>query len=729
MNVLILQPPLLQLNTAYPSGAYLKSFFTSQGHNAKWIDLNNKFFYEIFSPDGLKKLFKLSAEQALKKAEDFEKKGDFISSYNIKKYLSQSTEWISYIKTITDILCCKESSQEVKHNFLFSPFAPRGDRMNKYLENLDHNLTSDDAFSLATFAIADLADYITIAFDSNFSLIRYAESLTVNETSFDAITKACNSNLIKYFYIPLLEKLFLNKKMPFNTDEEFLVAISIPFAGTFTHALATGKFFKENFKNCFVSMGGGFVNTELRNCNEQNLFMYTDALSFDRGYGSYKEFFKNRNSNQNLYKLKIFTKEKIIEQKDSDPQTEHFENQITMNLIPDFSDIDFSIYPRMADDTNPMHRLWNDGAWIKAYLAHGCYWHKCAFCDTNLDYIKNYKLTNVSNLYDGLYRQALEHKIYGIHFVDEAAPPVALVQFARKNIYASPKLSFWGNIRFEKTFSRDITDFLSAAGLIGVSGGIEIATGQGLDSINKGIEIESIVASCCAFKESGILVHAYMIYGYWNQNEQDIINSMETLRQFFKNGLLDSSFWHKFVLTRNSTVYQDYLKNPEKYSLKPIEPKEKAVFANNELHFEGENKFNKYGPSLDAALEAWMHGEKLNTPVVNWFNFKVCHPTVDKNFILKAIEKYEKNKNNRFAKKLSEDEKKQFETLLKCNSFNSKEERNILFSSTQKIYWLGGKIIPEGKNNSWFYLDEKISLPKNAPPESYRGKGLCILPF
>ena len=97
-------------------------------------------------------------------------------------------------------------------------------------------------------------------------------------------------------------------------------------------------------------------------------------------------------------------------------------------------------------------------------------------------------------------------------------------------------MTFWGNIRFEKTFSRDIADFLAYGGLIGVSAGLESATGNGLTKIHKGTDLDSIVSACCAFKEAGILVHAYMIYGYWNETPLDLINSMETLRQFYDNG-------------------------------------------------------------------------------------------------------------------------------------------------------------------------------------------------
>nr|MCR5217607.1 radical SAM protein [Treponema sp.] len=270
-------------------------------------------------------------------------------------------------------------------------------------------------------------------------------------------------------------------------------------------------------------------------------------------------------------------------------------------------------------------------------------------------------------------------KVYGIHFVDEALPPKALCEFARLNASEGNKLSYWGNVRFENIYSRDMADLLSYGGLLGVSGGIEIATGSGLDEINKGTDLNSIVSACCAFKEAGILVHAYMIYGYWQQSDLDTINSMETLRQLYAAGLLDSSFWHKFVLTRHSRIYDEW-KNGMHQELKPIEIKNSGIFAKNGLHFEGENKSEKFGPGLNLALQNWMHGEGLNKSVGKWFNFKTPQPTIAPDLIEKAIALYEINRDKKFAQPVN----------------------------LKKSFWLGGKILYSKNKFIWNYKGELI---------------------
>lgn len=696
MNIVVIQPPLVQLNTAYPSGAYLSSFFKNLGHTVKWFDFSIELFHEIFSRKGLTKLFELSENSALEKAQAALKQNDAATYSNIMAYLSMSSAWIEWIDVIVEILKdgTSESTRELCHRFIFSPDVPRGARMISYMENLSHELSTDDARFLATMALADLSDYITAVFDKEFALIRYGESITVNENTFAQIEKSVSSPILENFYAEVLNHHFL--KDDFTEKENFpsLVCISIPFAGTFTAALFTGKFFKEHFgSKVFVSAGGGFINTELRECNEKSLYKYFNALSYDRGYGSYKSLFDSKiltldfndknNLPESLYKMRLFTEEKIFPQNEDDDEVSAFEDKITASTIPDFSDIDFSLYPRMCDDTNPMQRLWSDGAWLKVYLAHGCYWHKCAFCDTTLDYVKSYRLTNISSLYKNIRNQCEQKKIWGLHFVDEAMPLSAARQFAFLNSQSNKKISFWGNVRFEKTYTRDIADFLSYGGLSGVSGGIEIATGSGLDSINKGTDLDSIVSACCAFKEAGILIHAYMIFGYWAESNQDLINSMETLRQMYECGILDSSFWHKFVLTRHSRIYSEW-KNGMHGELKPIEIKNSGIFAKNALHFAGEEKSEKFSQGLNLALQSWMHGENLNKSVNKWFNFKTPAPTVPKDLIEKSIARYELNRDKQFS----------------------------LTVDLTKAWWLGGKIFAAGNVFTWTYkgelLEEKI---------------------
>ena len=694
LNTLIIQPPLVQLNTPYPSGAYLLDFFNSlyEEKNVKgrveWFDLSNSFFHKIFCKHGIAHIFNSTFEKALKLSSQYESQGDDNTAFHLRRFISQKEFWINWIDEIIAIVCSsnsKISGREFAHEFIRSAHVPRGIRVENFLSNLNRDVSTDDAQILSSLALADLADYITLVYDQNFALIRYAEHLATSTAEFSETIEGLKAPSLNDFYKPLLLEKIASYK-----NEPTLYCISVPFPGCFESALFSADLIrKECGDNAIIIFGGGYVNTELREISEKGIFDYCHILSYDKGYGSYirlfdefinaacgiedekqcfnlKEAFENIFDSRRFYNFSYLKNGSVIiplEKENEEYKVLYKkEHEYIRKITPDYSHIDFTKYPRLADDTNPMHRIWNDGAWLKAYIAHGCYWHRCAFCDTTLDYVKDYCLTDINSLYDSLCVQAEKTGVHGIHFVDEACPPVALQNFALKNmaVKSSNKipLTYWGNIRFEKTFDRDLADLLSAGGLTAVSAGIEIATGNGLSAVNKGTDMENIVNACCAFKEAGILIHSYMIFGFWSQSVQDLIDSMETLRQLFEAGLLDSAFWHKFTLTLHSTVYEEYKKG--KYPELKILPQKKTQFAKNDLHFEGEEKSEKFSAPLNAALELWMHGEKLSKPVESYFPFKMPKPSIAKDYIASLIAKYEENRDRKFHKIPEQGSKEKF---------------------------------------------------------------------
>ena len=731
MKVVIIQPPIVQLNTPYPSGAYLQDFFKKlksfsnldsqlspaafelakkagyQIDSVEWKDLSIELFHRIFSKEGITQLFHNTKDKALKMALEAENQGDEITAYNLRRYVLTKESWINWIDKIVALLVENKSGRETLHEFVRSAHVPRGSRMETYLANLNREVSVDDGYLLASLALADLADYITTVYDNNFALIRYAESICASDLSKEEILKTTNSPVLKDYLSPLVENLIntvsasqqetlSQTEAPSQKPQQepsFLFCVSVPFPGTFAAAMFICKQLKSTFgKNALITLGGGYVNTALRSVNQAELATYIDCFSYDRGYSFYTELLANGLPAAAAYQTESVFGGEVAQGKANQTKTSstssnrqeliEIENFMTKNVAPDYDGIDFSKYPRLADDINPMHRIWSDGAWLKAYLAHGCYWHRCLFCDTKLDYVNCYKPVNIKNLYSSLLEQAKKFGVYGVHFVDEAAPPKMLEDFASLN--KDKALTFWGNIRFEKAFSRDLADILAKGGLIGVSGGIEMACGEGLSNINKGIDIKTLVFSLAAFKEAGILTHAYMIYGYYNETPQMLIDSAETLRQLFKAGLLDSSFFHKFTLTKHSTLFAEWEagKHPD---LHPIFPKNS--FTDYELHFKGEEKSEKYGAPLSLAVNAWMHKKSLDKPVEKWFNFPMPKPTVKKDFVEKALEEYEIAKNQSYKEKIP----------------------SIL--SSADFAWLPDsvEILPSGKNQfqlSWVFMGE-----------------------
>jgi hypothetical protein len=283
---------------------------------------------------------------------------------------------------------------------------------------------------------------------------------------------------------------------------------------------------------------------------------------------------------------------------------------------------------------NPMHRLWSDGRWNKLTVAHGCYWKKCAFCDTTLDYISRYENVSALTLVDRVQAIIAETGQTGFHFVDEAAPPKALKAMAAELQKRKVQISWWGNIRFEKSFTPELCRQLADAGCIAISGGIEVASDRLLKLMNKGVSVDQVARVTHAFTGAGILVHAYLMYGFPTQTVQDTVDALEIVRLLFEAGCIQSGFFHRFACTVHSPVG----KNPERYGV-TLEPLPPVSFAKNDVGFLDPTGVDHdiLGIALNKALYNYMHGIGLEEDVRSWFSGTVPRARVPRHRIERAL--------------------------------------------------------------------------------------------
>jgi radical SAM superfamily enzyme YgiQ (UPF0313 family) len=652
---------------------YLRSFLEARGYRVTVRDHSLGLFERIFSGPALERIF-ADAEAVL--AGGPGKGMDRRTWQTARRFLSESGRWLRCIDRLLDFL--RGRDREWGHSLaLANGTVPGGPRFDACLDRLGGNPLPEEAPLLASTLLADLADFITRVLDPDFSLIRYGggpgggpESVKEGGPapgSFAQVRSGLAGYVARTFYEPYLDEEWET----LDTGGPLILGLSVPFPGSLTGALGCAASAKRRFgSRVTVIAGGGYVNTELRFLSDPAFFDYVDYLSFDRGYGSLDAILSAlpasgpgpegeggpspdqgpperrvpppraqgmARGTAPLYKTMFRAAGGRIVADSAiagpacpglpDPDRARgtaLDDQAALTVFPDYRGVDFSRYICPVDDLNPMHRLWTDGRWLKAYLAHGCYWAQCTFCDTTLDYIRSYRKPDPAALYRHLRDQADHTGVRGIHLVDEAAPPASLLRLALLNLAdRGPPLSFWGNIRFEPAFTPDTAAILAAGGLTGVSGGIEVAAEAAFKRMHKGLSLDILVRCCAAFKEAGILIHAYLIYGYWDQDEQELIDSAEVLRQCFAEGLLDSAFWHPFVLTRHSGLYA-----APPPGLNPILPPDSAPrFALNDLSFTGEARFRPYGEALDHLLARWTAGD-TSSPVTSAFPFKVPPPAV-----------------------------------------------------------------------------------------------------
>ena len=263
-----------------------------------------------------------------------------------------------------------------------------------------------------------------------------------------------------------------------------------------------------------------------------------------------------------------------------------------------------------------MHRLWSDGRWNKLTVAHGCYWKKCSFCDVSLDYISRYETASASLLVDRIEHIIAETGQTGFHFVDEAAPPKILKALAEELIRRKVVISWWGNIRFEKTFTPKLAQLLAKSGCIAMSGGLEVASDRLLALMKKGVSVDQVAQVTKGFSDAGILVHAYLMYGFPTQTVQETVDSLEYVKQLFENGCIQSGFFHRFTCTVHSPVGQ----SPDEYGIK-LQPLPEITFAKNDVAFIDPTGVDHdiLGLGLKKAIYNYMHGLGFEVSADVWF--------------------------------------------------------------------------------------------------------------
>ncbi len=557
MRILLITPPLTQLNTPYPATAYLKGLFVAQGHECRQVDLGIEVTDRVLSRE-------------------------FLASIGLEEHARLIEPVKRFLRGQDDTL-----GPRIANRSLLPEVPPEGGNRAKgagRFEQLDEdNLewsfgvagTTDKAMHLATLFIEDIADHIREQVDPHFDLVRYAEYLSNDAPTFDPLYEELQQvpSLVDRLMLNLLEVCV----SAFHPDK---VCLTVPFPGCLYGALRCGQWLKNNTE-ATVEIGGGFPNTEWRQLSDRRIYEFCDEVVIDG----------------------------------------HME---ALDHCPDFSDLSLDKYLSLTEMTNPMHRLWSQGRWNKMVMAQGCYWHRCAFCDTSLPYIGDYHAPEATTVVDNMERIMEQTHRTGFHFVDEALPPKLLREVAEEILRRGLAVSFWGNIRFEKAYTAELCDLLAEAGMVAVSGGLEVASDRLLKLIDKGVTIQQTVEACRHLRDAGIMVHTYLMYGFPTETLQETVDALETVRRMFDEGIVQSAFWHRYAMTCHSPSGL----NPEAYGARRV-TLEPNPFCNNEVDWEPQFDYDieAVGAALRLATYNYMNGLGLDQPVRSWFPIRVPKPT------------------------------------------------------------------------------------------------------
>ncbi len=618
---------MTQLNTPYPATAYLTGFLRGQGFDVRQSDPALDLILRLFSRSGL--------ERALSVLAGGEEGGD--GSPYVEHFLSEADRYLNVVDGVVRFLQGKDPSLAMRiagRGFL--PEGPSFIALDQWADLEDPELNwafgtmgiQDRAKYLASLFLDDLAGMIRDGVDPQFSLSRYGERLAASVENFSPLVEAIEAQptLVGIMLDELTSEL-LSKHTP------DVVGLSVPFPGNFLGALRIAQQVRQALPNCKVLLGGGYVNTELRELNEPRLFDFVDFVTLDDGERpvlNILEFLAGKRAEDSL--LRTFVRRGGAIRWISHVDERDFHHNDTGN--PTYDGLQLDRYLSIVEMLNPMHRIWSDGRWNKLTLAHGCYWSRCSFCDVSLDYISRYQEADLDVLMARIRVLIEETGQTGFHFVDEAAPPKVLFALAHRLLEEGLNITWWSNIRFEKSFTPKMAELLAASGCIAVTGGLEVASNRLLKLMNKGVTVEQVARVTRAFSDAGVLVHAYLMYGFPTQDEQETIDALERVRQLIQNGCIQSAYWHRFAATVHSPVGRE----PEKFGVKII-PRSAAAFAKNDLNFEDPVRcdHDALGVGLKRALYNYMLGIGFDEPLQFWFEHRIPRTNLPKDYIARQI--------------------------------------------------------------------------------------------
>ncbi len=644
MRVLLITPPLTQPNAPYPATTVLAGFLESRGIRVAQEDASLDLILRVFSRDGVRAMTR-AMRPARKKvgrgvlAEPLGERRGSAGGFappvgdGVGRFLADARRHAETVDAVVRFL--QGRNPALARRIAGRRFLPEGPRF-RVLDTLglDGLAVTARARYFASLYMDDLADLIREHVDPHFELSRYAERIAASAPSFEPIRRDLEKRK-PTLVDGLMDRLALDALRKHRPD---VVGLTVPFPGNVYGAFRIARAIKRRSPRTKVVLGGGYVSTELRELSDPRVFDYADYVVLDDGEIPLLRIVEGDPSRfvRTLWRERGRVVDAFSRTR---PHRRGLETASTSNVphcqkpSPSFRGLRMDRYLPLCEMLNPMYRLWSDTRWNKLMLAHGCYWRKCAFCDTSLDYIRRFEPAPADVLVDRIEAVMRQTGERGFHFTDEAAPPALLRSLSKGLIERKVGIEWWCNIRLEKPFTPELARLMAKAGCIAVTGGLETASDRTLKLMQKGVTVAQAARVAKAFAGAGIMVHAYLMYGFPTQTEAEILEGLENVRRLFAEGWIQSAYWHRFALTAHSPIARD----PGRFGIRLLQMP-RATFARNEILYEdvvaaasgrrsatGGRRYSDFGPGLRKAVYNFMHGAGMDRDVRSWFDFDVTN--------------------------------------------------------------------------------------------------------
>jgi radical SAM superfamily enzyme YgiQ (UPF0313 family) len=635
LKILLVNPPLADPSGPYPGICYLAGYLDTLGYRADLADASLSLLLQLFTADGVARI----AEAA--------RSADASNERVVTAFLTNAQQFADTIATAIAVLQGRDHgalARASRRGYFPAPLDPTPDwALSAYLNVRAYEAalgeltpaqraraTTSDRRTTAAFGRADSTDAVRVrasevvtdlcrvirkVIDPDFQLDAYAEKLSDDPPEFAPLAaRLKRTNLID----TLVDNIAADLGREHEPD---ILGLSVPFAGNLYGALRIAAVFKTLRPQTQIILGGGWINTQLRSLTDPGIFDYVDYITLDDGerpLACLIEFIAGQRRAEALKRtyLRDGGQVKFV---DGAPEPDV---PFAECGTPTYRGLPLTDYLVVRSSPQSFRRI-AGVRWNKLTLAHGCYWKKCAFCDTSLDYIDRYDPASVDVTIDRIKSLQDETGESGFHFVDEAMPPATMARLAERLIAEGLDISWWGNVRFDKALL-GMAPLLARSGCIGITGGLEVASDRVLSLMDKGVSLEQAARVCAEFAAEDIFTHAYLIYGFPTETAQETIDALEFVRQLFASGALKSAYWHEFVLTAHSPI----ARHPAKFGIR-IPPQPTRPFSNYLLNFEEPGRIDhaQFRDGLQQAVQHYQLGIGLDDPLQKWFEFPIPNPS------------------------------------------------------------------------------------------------------
>jgi hypothetical protein len=289
MRLLLVTPPMTQLNTPYPATAYLMGFLRLHADDLRLelaqADASLALFLRLFSAPLVTQMAHVLLQRARGRGSSTPMPPSIAHFLNKAKTYADTVEpAVRFLQRRDPSLAFRIVGRALlpegpRFQHLSPPSsAEQGASFDEQLLNAFGTLgTTERARYLASLFVDDLADVWRLGIDPRFELARYGERLAASAASFDPLRAALNGE-------PTLVDTALDdltRELVRQTPD--VVALTAPFPGNVYGAFRMARTIRAASPNTTLILGGGWVNTELRSLRDPRVFDYFDFLTLDDG--------------------------------------------------------------------------------------------------------------------------------------------------------------------------------------------------------------------------------------------------------------------------------------------------------------------------------------------------------------------------------------------------------------------------------------------------------------